>query len=134
MFACKSIEDARKVRDEIISSYGDVAEEAMNCLENGFESSMSIMVLPNYLRKYFRTSNQIERLNKELKRLSKAIGIFPNETSLMRLMGAVLVEQNELLSAGRKLFKENTYRELMTAGVSLKLITIAQEQRQILVA
>lgn len=49
------------------------------------------MVLPNYLHKFFRTFNQIERLNKELKRCSKVIGIFPNETSLMRLVRKVLI-------------------------------------------
>ena len=134
MFACKTIEEARKCRDEIIASYADVAEEAMHCLDNGFESTMSVMVLPNYLRKFFRTSNQIERLNKELKRRSKVIGIFPNEASLMRLMGSVLVERNELLSAGKRLFKENTFREMMSTDVSIKLITIAQEQRQMLAA
>ena len=56
---------------------------------------MSVMVLPPYLRKYFRTSNQIERQYKELKRRSKVIGIFPNENSLMRLIGSVLQEQHK---------------------------------------
>lgn len=59
------------------------------------------MVLPNYLHKYVRTSNQIERLNKELKRRSNVIGIFPTEESLLRLMGAVLMERNEVLSCMR---------------------------------
>ena len=64
---CKSIEEARKRKDAIFADYRDVAEEAINCLDEGFESAMSVMVLPHYLRKYFRTSNHIERLNKELK-------------------------------------------------------------------
>lgn len=62
---------------------------------------MTVMVLPNYLHKYVRTSNQIERLNKELKRRSNVIGIFPTEESLLRLMGAVLMERNEVLSCMR---------------------------------
>lgn len=81
-------------RDTILESYRDVAEAAMSCLEEGFESAMTVLELPKYLRKYFRTSNQIERLNKELKRRSKVIGIFSNEASLLRLMGSVLVERN----------------------------------------
>lgn len=132
MFACAKLEEARKRRAEIIASYADIAEDTMNCLDNDFESSMSVMVLPNYLRKFFRTSNRIKRLNKELKRRSKVIGIFPGEASLMRLIGSVLVERNELLSAGRRLFKEKTYQELIATDVSIKLITIAQEQRQML--
>ena len=75
MFKCKTIEEARKHRDEIISDYKDIAENAMICLDEGFEDAMTVMVLPRYLHKYFRTSNQIERLNKELKWRSKVIGV-----------------------------------------------------------
>lgn len=64
MFNCKTIEEARKRRDETISDYRDVAEEAMTRLDQGFEEAMTVKVLPGYLHKYFRTSNQIERLKK----------------------------------------------------------------------
>ncbi len=134
MFNCKTIKAARKRRDEIIADYKDVAEDAMNCLEEGFEDAMTVMVLPSYLRKYFRTSNQIERLNKELKRRSKVIGIFPNEESLIRLMGAVLMERNEYIASLRCVFKAETLQELMTSDVPLKLVQIAKEQRQLLAA
>ena len=94
-------------------SYKDVAEEAMACLDEGFEAAMTVMVLPGYLHKYFRTSNQIERLNKELKRRSKDIGIFPNEDSLLRLMGAVLMEWNDYIASLRCMFKTSTLHEMM---------------------
>ena len=132
MFNSKTIADARKRRDAIIADYKDIAENAMACLDDGFESAMTVMVLPGYLRRYFRTSNQIERLNKELKRRSKVIGIFPNEESLMRLMGAVLMERNEDISSIRCVFKASNYRKLITFEVSEKLKEIAEEQRQLL--
>ena len=134
IFNCKTIEEARKRRDAIIADYKDVAEEAINCLDEGFESAMSVMVLPNYLRKYFRTSNHIERLNKELKRRSKVIGIFPNESSLMRLMGSVLIERNEEISARKCIFTNKTYQELLKTDAPAKLIQIAAEQRNLLAA
>lgn len=134
MFNCKTIEEARKRKDAIISDYKDVAEEAMNCLDEGFESAMSVMVLPHSLRKYFRTSNHIERLNKELKRRSKVIGIFPNEASLMRLMGSVLVERNEEIISRKCIFTNKTYQELLATDVPAKLIQIATEQRNLLAA
>lgn len=134
MFNCKTIQEARKIRNRIIDEYKDVAESAMNCLEEGFESAMTVMTLPGYLRKYFRTSNQIERLNKELKRRSKAIGIFPNEDSLMRLIGAVLMERNESIANMRCIFKKTTYREIMKPELMEKLKEIAEEQKQLLAA
>ena len=134
MFNSKTMKDARKRRDEIIADYKDVAEEAMNRLEEAFESAMTVMVLPLYLRKYFRTSNQIERLNKELKRRSKVIGIFPNVESLIRLMGAVLMERNDHIASMKCVFKTETLQELMATDIPTNLIKIAREQRQLLAA
>lgn len=134
MFNCKTIEDARRCRDSILADYRDVAESAMACLEEGFEEAMTVMLLPQYLRKYVRTSNQIERLNRELKRRSKVIGVFPNEESLMRLMGSVLLERNEELAAARRIFKTETYKGIMTEELQNKLAEVAGDQRRLLAA
>ena len=99
MYNCSTIEAARKKRDEIIAEYQDLAEKAMQCLEEGFESAMMVMFLPSTIRKLFRTSNHLERVNRELKRRSKVIGIFPNEASILRLMGSVLLEIHNRYSA-----------------------------------
>ena len=122
------------MRDAIIEDYKDVAENAMRCLDEGFEDAMTVMVLPRFLHKYYRTSNQIERLNKELKRRSNVIGVFPNKDSLIRLMGAVLLERYEVISSVRCIFNSKTYEKLFSPELSGKLIKIADEQQRLLVA
>ena len=131
MFQSETIEEARRIRDRIMEDYRDVSESAVTCLDEGFESAMTVMILPIGIRRYYRTSNHLERLNKELKRRSRVIGIFPNEESLLRLMGSVLMEQHEMLSLGRAVFSRQTLENLMRSDVPAKLIVIAGEQRQL---
>ena len=128
MFNSKDIREARQKRDAIIEEYQDAAASAMACLEEGFEDSMTVMALPEQLRKYFRTSNHIERLNKELKRRSNVIGIFPNESSLLRLMGAVLIERNEVIQLQPVAFSRKTYTALISSDVPGQLVVIARQQ------
>lgn len=134
LFNCKTIAEARKVRDRIIEDYWDVAESAVACLDEGFESSMTVMLLPAWLRRFYRTSNQIERLNKELKRRSKVIGVFPNEDSVLRLMGSVLMERHDAMLAGRAIFTKDSLSALLKSDIPAKLIVIAEEQRRLRVA
>lgn len=131
MFNCKTLAEARKIRDRIINDYRDVAESAVVCLDEGFESAMTVMLLPAWLRRFYRTSNQIERLNKELKRRSKVIGVFPNEDSVLRLMGSVLIERHDAIQAGRAVFSKESLASLMNSDVPAKLIVIAEEQRHL---
>ena len=49
-----------------------------------------------------RTTNRLERINKEIKRRSRVVGAFPNDASLLRLGGAILMDINEEWLTGRK--------------------------------
>lgn len=133
MYNCKDIEAARMRRDEILNDYRGIAEKAMECLENGFESAMTVMIFSDRMRKTLRTSNHIERLNRELKRRAKVIGIFPNSESLMRLMGAVSIELNDILQQGKsKTIYTPGMQEFKTLEIDLK--RIAKEQQMMGVA
>ena len=105
MFACNTLKEARNKKNQIIQEYQDVAETAMSCLDEGFENAMTALMLLRGMQRFLRTSNAVERLNKELKRRSQVIGIFPNQESLIRLMGSVLIEQNSLSQSGKVIFK-----------------------------
>jgi len=49
-----------------------------------------------------KTTNMLERVNKELKRRSKVVGAFPSEKSLIRLVATILIDINEEWLTGRR--------------------------------
>ncbi|WP_026670717.1 transposase, partial [Butyrivibrio sp. AE3006] len=88
---------------------------------------------PERMRRFYRTTNYLERLNKEIKRRSNVIGVFPNVQSIIRIMGSVLLEQNDMYMAQNKIsLTRKDFDELNNS--SAKLIEIAKEQQRLLAA
>src|ERR1700691_4167989 len=62
---------------------------------------LAYMDFPKDHRTKLHSTNPIERLNGEIKRRTDVVGIFPNEDAIVRLVGAILLEQNEEWAAQR---------------------------------
>lgn len=128
MFTAATADEARKKEEEIIRDYSDVAAEAMDILENGFDDSMTVMELPGFMRPHLRSTNKIERLNREFKRRSDVIHIFPNSASVTRLMGAVAIEYNSSLTMQKSFFSSRTYNGIKKDLVA-EFLRIARKQQ-----
>lgn len=115
MFNTSTIEEARRLKNSICEEYQDVAPDAVSILDSGFEDSMTIMVLPLKYRQSLRTSNIIERENREIRRREKAIQVFPNHESALRLIGAILMDDHENWIAGHVVFSTDEYYEKRSA-------------------
>ena len=63
---------------------------------------LAYMTFPREHRQKLHSTNPLERLNAEIKRRTNVVGIFPNENAITRLVGAILLEQNDEWSVGRR--------------------------------
>ncbi|MDA8344193.1 MAG: IS256 family transposase [Thermaerobacter sp.] len=111
LFTAPDQQVARNLLDGILAAYSDKAPQAMQRLENGFDDAIAILAYPEPYRKRLRTTNIVERLNEEIRRRERVIRIFPNGASVQRLLGALLMEQDEIWSTGRKYFDMTAYWE-----------------------
>jgi putative transposase len=89
---------------------------------------LAYMNFPAQHRVKIHSTNPIERLNKEVKRRADVVGIFPNEASIIRLIGAVLLEANDEWQLQHRYMQTEAMAELMAPtidAVPTDLTTIA---------
>jgi transposase-like protein len=100
---------ARILLNETLRIFEEKALKAMRILENGFDDATAVLAFPEKYRKRLRTTNSVERLNEEIRRREHVIRIFPNRQSVIRLLGALLMEQDEKWASGRKYLDMEEY-------------------------
>ena len=103
LFRADPEEEARAIKNEIFEPFEKKAPKSMDCLEEGFEESLTILSFPRKYRIRLRSTNSQERLNEEVRRRERVIRIFPNEDSAIRLIGALLSEFHGNGARGRSI-------------------------------
>ena len=86
---------------------------------------LAYMTFPAQHRTKLHSTNPIERLNGEIKRRTEVVGIFPNEAAITRLVGALLLEQNDewAVQRARYMSLETIAQTADDAAVSLADMT-----------
>jgi transposase-like protein len=93
--------EAKRQLDLLIERYEKSAPRLTAWAEQNIQEGLTILQFPEDHRRRIRTSNVLERVNKEILRRTRVATLFPNEDSCLRLVSAVLMEISEEWETGR---------------------------------
>jgi len=96
-FESDTAQEARLKMEEIVFWLREIRQErAALVLEDGFEDTLTVYSFPSGHHRRLKSTNLSERYMREIKRRTRVVGIFPNRELLGRLVGALLMAQDEI--------------------------------------
>ena len=96
-------------------------------LEDAEEDLIAFYTFPREHWTKLRSTNPLERVNKEIGRRSDVVGIFPNDASAIRLVGALLIEQNDEWLVNRRYLSAESMTLILAATQTEKVMTNEKE-------
>ena len=102
IFNAANREEAERLLRINIDKYSAKAPQLSKWMEDNIEEGLTIFSFPIEYSKHIRTNNIAERVNKEIRRRTRKVGIFPNEASCLRLITAVIMEISEEWMMGKR--------------------------------
>jgi transposase-like protein len=96
-------------------------------LEEAQEDVIAYMAFPAAHWRQIHSTNPLERLNREIARRTSFVGIFPNPASVLRLVGMLLLEQNDEWAVGRRYFSQQSMAALYGEDLEAELQALTTE-------
>jgi len=114
VFKQESRDEARAALTKVLAlleKHPKVAE----LVSDAEEDVLAFMAFPKKHWRQLHSTNPLERQNREIKRRTDVVGIFPNDASILRLVTMLLIEQNDAWAVGRRYFSKESMALLQTA-------------------
>jgi putative transposase len=136
VFNADGHQQARERVTAVIEQLRPVAPKVAELLAEAEEDLLAVYRFPAEHWSKLRSTNPLERVNREIGRRTDVVGIFPNDHALIRLAGMLLIEQNdEWLVARRYLSQESlaalrVQRTALSASAGPETEHLTQEEKE----
>jgi putative transposase len=127
VFNADGRDQAQERITHVIARLEPVAPKVCRLLEEAEEDLIAFYAFPPEHWTKLRSTNPLERVNKEIGRRSDVVGIFPNDASVIRLAGALLSEQNDEWLVQRRYLSAESMQQILAAP---RIETSSLEQQQ----
>jgi len=113
IFQAGSGQEARERLSEVVERLEPTAPKVAQLLLDSEGDLLGFYALPREHWTKLRSTNPLERVNREIGRRSDVVGIFPNDAALIRLAGALLVEQNDEWLVSRRYLSQESLSSVL---------------------
>jgi putative transposase len=131
VFNAESQADARERVTHVLERLAGVAPKVCELLQNAEEDLLAFYLLPGEHWTKLRSTNPLERINKEIGRRTDVVGIFPNDAAVIRLAGALLSEQNDEWLVQRRYLSVESMQLILDAGRYEESSLEQQQQKEV---
>ena len=108
------LKNARQYANILIEEYEDRFPEAIDCLVDGLEDSLQFFHFQAFDKRKISSTNSLERLNVEIRRRTRVVGIFPSKESYIRLVTMNMIEYTEDWITSKSYFPKESIQEMKT--------------------
>jgi putative transposase len=126
VFVQRDEKSAKTKAADLVRQFQARFAKAMEIFEAGIDDVLSYLHYPQPHRVRISSTNPLERLNLEIRRRTRVVGIFPNPAACLRLIGMLLVEKNDDWLTDDKAYL--TFEEAPVEDVAAKVVSMAAGQ------
>jgi transposase-like protein len=126
VFVQRDEKSAQAKAAELVRQFQARFTKAMEIFEAGIDDVLRYLHYPQSHRVRISSTNPLERLNREIRRRTRVVGIFPHTAACLRLIGMLLVEKNEDWLTDDKAYL--TFDDAPAEEPAAKVVSIAAGQ------